>query len=127
MFDGARHGESVSRFAGGLPIRTILYRIASGCVLLAAWSWLPANAATSMYHCIGASGETVYSSSPVGYRGCRKIGSYAEPAPRKPPAKPPSISLTRVAGAVATTARNLAADGVQPTSLAKVQGEVATA
>ncbi|HUW53168.1 MAG TPA: lytic transglycosylase domain-containing protein [Rhodanobacter sp.] len=125
MFGAASQGGSVGRAAGGFPTRSILFRVAICCVLLAGWSWLPAARAGTLYHCTGVHGEAVYSSSVAGYRGCRRISSYRAAAPRHR-ALPRPASLTRVTAEVATTARSLAADGAEPTSLTSVQGAVWT-
>lgn len=121
----ASPGGGVGRPVTCLPVCSILLRIAAGCGLLMLLCWQPVAHAGSLYRCTGSKGETVYSSSTAGYRGCRKISSFASPAPRRKAPKA-GISLTRVSGAVATTARNLGADGTAPTSLAGVQGGVAT-
>ena len=105
MFDVARHGGSVGRPAGGFPIRSILSRVALGCVLLSGLLWLPMAQAGTLYHCTGSSGETVFSSSAAGYRDCKKISTYDTGAPR-PKAPQPPISLARVAGSSATTAHD---------------------
>jgi len=125
MFGAASHGGSVGRAAGGFPTRSILFRVATFCVLLAGLFGLPAARAGTLYHCTGVHGEAVYSSSVAGYRGCRKISSYTTAAPRYR-VLPRPASLTLVTAAVATTARSLAADGAEPTSLAAVQGAVRT-
>jgi hypothetical protein len=125
MFDVACHGGSVDRPAGGFPIRSILSWVALGCALL----WWPTARAGTLYQCTGSSGETVFSSSKAGYRGCKVISNYAESVPRRQtplPSPAARISLTGVSGSVATTARNLAADGLEPTSLVNVQGSVMT-
>jgi hypothetical protein len=126
MFDVASHGGSVDRPAGGFPLRSILSGVALGCALLWAMCWCAGARAGTLYQCTGASGEVAYSSSKVGYHGCRAISSYAAPAPRRqaPPLRVSSLSA--VTGSVATTARNLGADGAEPTSLANVQGSVET-
>jgi hypothetical protein len=124
MFDVARHGGSVDRPAGGFPIRSIL----SGVVLVCALLWWPTAQAGTLYRCTGSSGETVFSNSKAGYRGCKVISSYAETVPRRQVPAPPAarIALTGVSGSVATTARSLAANGLEPTSLINVQGSAAT-
>lgn len=121
MFGVASHGGSVDRPAGGFPLRSILCGIAFGCALL----WWPSARAGVLYQCTGASGETVFSSSKAGYRGCRVISSYAAPSPRRraPPAR---TALGRVAGSAATTARSLAADAGEAASLTGVRGSVET-
>ncbi len=121
MFGVASHGGSADRPAGGFPLRSILCGVAFGCALL----WWPAARAGVLYQCVGASGETVFSSSKVGYHGCKAISSYAAPTSRRR-APPPRASLTRVTGSVATTARNLAADGTESASLTGVRGTVET-
>jgi soluble lytic murein transglycosylase-like protein len=121
MFGVASHGGSADRPAGGFPLRSILCGVAFGCALL----WWPAARAGVLYQCTGASGETVFSSSKVGYRGCKAISSYAAPTSRRR-APPPRASLTGVTGSVATTARNLLANGAESTSLTGVRGTVET-
>lgn len=121
MFGVASHGGSVDRPAGGFPLRSILCGVALGCALL----WWPAARAGVLYQCTGASGETVFSSSKVGYRGCKAISSYAAPTSRRR-TPPPRVSLIGVTGSAATTARDLAADGAGATSLTGVRGTVET-
>jgi len=121
MFGVASHGGSVDRLAGGFPLRSILCGVAFGCALL----WWPAARAGVLYQCTGASGETVFSSSKVGYHGCKAISSYAAPASRRR-APPPRASLVRVTGDAATTARHLVAEGIETTSLTGVRGTVET-
>lgn len=119
MFGVASQGGSADRPAGGFPTRSILCGIAFGCALL----WWPAARAGTLYQCAGASGEAVYSSSKVGYRGCKAIGGYAAPAPRRR-AAPPRAALNRVAGTVQTTAIPLQAQATGVPSLAGVRGAV---
>jgi soluble lytic murein transglycosylase-like protein len=121
MFGVASQRGSADRPAGSFPIRSILCGIAFGCALL----WWPAARAGVLYQCIGASGETVFSSSKAGYHGCKAISSYAAPAPRRG-APSPRTALGRVAGSAATTARRLAADGAGAASLTGVRGTVET-
>lgn len=121
MFDVANHGGSVDRSVGGFPSRSILCGVVFGCALL----WWPTARAGVLYQCTGASGETVFSSSKVGYRGCKAISSYAAPTPRRRE-PPPRVSLTGVTSSVATTARNLAAGGTESISLTGVRGTVET-
>ena len=120
MFGVASQGGSADRPAGGFPTRLILCGVAFGCALL----WWPAARAGVLYRCSGASGETVFSSSKAGYRGCKAISSYAAPAPRR--RVPPRATLNRVAGSAATTARSLAPSGTETTSLTGVRGTVET-
>jgi len=135
MFDVASHGGSVDRRAGGFPIHSILFRVVLGCVLLAGLLWLPTARAGALYHCTGSSGETVFSSSAVGYHDCTKISSYGTTPPRNKAPAPP-VSLTQVTGSVTTTAHDLNGDHLKPdgtgaggaerSSLAWVQGSVET-
>ncbi|KZC20147.1 lytic transglycosylase [Rhodanobacter denitrificans] len=119
MFGVASQGGSADRPAGGFPTRSILCGIAFGCALL----WWPTARAGTLYQCAGASGEAVYSSSKVGYHGCKAIGGYAAPAPRRR-AAPPRAALNRVAGTVQTTANPLQAQAAGVASLAGVRGAV---
>ena len=120
MHDVASHGESVDRLAGSFPLRSTLSWVALCCALL----WWPTARAGSMYRCTGSSGEAVFSSSKIGYHGCKAINSYAAPAPRRQTTS--RISLTGVSGAVATTARNLSEGSAEQISLAGVQGTAET-
>jgi len=122
MSGAASHRGSVDRPARSFPSRPIL----AGVALLAACLYGGAARAGTLYQCTGSSGETVYSSSRVGYRACHAISSYAEPKARVRARPRERTSLTGVAGTVATTARSLFADGSQPVSLAGVRGSVAT-
>jgi hypothetical protein len=93
-----------------------------GCFCRQAFSVAHAG---SLYHCTGVNGETVFSSSTAGYRGCKKIATFAN-------ASAPShmtiqrASLIRAKGSVVTTARSLVADGEDPTSFAHVYASVDT-
>jgi hypothetical protein len=79
--------------------------------------------AGSLYHCTGVDGEAVFSSSTAGYRGCKKIATFAStPTPGR--ASSQRASVLRVKGSVATTARSLAADGDEPTTFAHVYAAV---
>lgn len=124
MFGVACHGGSVDRPAGGFPIRSILLGVGLGCALL----WGSAVRAGTLYQCTGSSGETVFSSSKSGYRGCKMISSYADSAPRRqaPPSPAARVGLTGVSGSVETTARSLAAAGLESASLVNVQSSVTT-
>ena len=125
MFDVASHGGSVDRSDGSFPIHAILLRIACACALLAALLGGSGAHAGALYHCTGAHGEAVFSSSAADYHGCRKIGGFDTRAPsRRPPGR---VSLTGVSGTVTTTARVLGVEqGPGPTSLTRVQGSVET-
>lgn len=124
MFNVASPGGGVGRPVR-LPVYSILLGIVAGCGLLTVLCWQSVAHAGSLYRCNGSKGETVYSSSTAGYRGCRKISSFASPASRREVPKA-RISLTLAKGSVVTTARNLGADGARSTSLAGVQGGMAT-
>lgn len=115
MFAAACQGESTGVALAAFPVRTILYRVVLACVLLAGLGWLPRAQAGSLYRCTGAGGETVFSSTTDGYSACRKVASYASPAPRaaRRPARP--ASLAGVHGWVQTTARRVALEGVEGT------------
>jgi len=77
--------------------------------------------AGTLYRCSGASGETVFSSSVAGYRGCKKIATFANASPpKRSTAKNLPTSLNLVGGAVTTSARSLAANGADPVSFARV-------
>ncbi|EIL96870.1 lytic transglycosylase domain-containing protein [Rhodanobacter thiooxydans] len=88
--------------------------------------WWPAARAGVLYQCTGASGEAVFSSSKAGYRSCKAISSYAAPAPAPRRRALPRATVDKVAGSAATTARRLAADGAEVTSLTGVRGTVET-
>jgi hypothetical protein len=122
MFDVARHGGSVDRLAGSFPLRSILSGVVLGCALL----WGSAVQAGTLYQCTGSSGETVFSSSKAGYRGCKAISSYTAPAPRRQAPPLARVALTGVSGSVTTTARSLSAEGAGPASLVNVQGSAET-
>ncbi len=121
MFDVAKYGGSADRLAVGFPLRSILPWVALGCALL----WGSTAQAGTLYRCTGSSGETVFSSSRTGYHGCRAIPVYdITPKTQRRATPLPRAALNGVTGSVVTSARNLAADGVEPTSLARVQGAV---
>jgi soluble lytic murein transglycosylase-like protein len=119
MFAAARHGESAGAASAAFPGRSILYRVALACALLAGLLWLPMARAGALYQCTGSGGETVYSSTTAGYGACRKVASFAD-VPRRKAAKPrrPVASLAGVHAWVQTTARLV--------SLADVEGSVDT-
>lgn len=94
--------------------------------MLAACVFATTAHAGTLYQCTGSSGETVYSSSRVGYRGCKALSSYAEPKARHPSPPRARASLAGVSSQVVTTARSLRADGARPVSLDHVQGGAAT-
>lgn len=121
MLDVAVHGGSVDRPAASFPLRSILTWVALGCALL----WWPAARAGTLYRCTGSSGEAVFSSSKVGYHGCKAISTYAVPTPRRR-ASQPRTALTRVTGSVTTSAHDLTAESTERTALINVQGAVDT-
>ncbi|MEO8808948.1 MAG: lytic transglycosylase domain-containing protein [Rhodanobacter sp.] len=122
MSGAASYGGSADRSGFCFPLRSIL----AGVALLAACLFGTTAWAGTLYQCTGSSGEAVYSSSRVGYHGCRAISSYVETrvARRVPP--PERSSLTGIAGSVTTTVRSLFADGARPVSLSGVRASVAT-
>ena len=112
----ARQGESVGTRRRAFPGYPILSRIAVACVLLVGLLWLPGAHAGALYQCTGAGGETVFSSTSVGYRGCRRVGSYAAPARRAPAqarARKRAASLVGVHGWVQTTARRVSLTDIE--------------
>jgi hypothetical protein len=129
MFDIASHRAIVGRVAPTQPIFSILLRTGLGCALLLTLLWWPTAQAGSLYHCTGANGEAVFSSTTAGYRGCKKIASFA-PAPSAARANimrnlPTSLHL--VSGSVTTSARSMAANGIDPVSLDRVVAGVESA
>jgi soluble lytic murein transglycosylase-like protein len=122
MSGAASYRGGVNRPSRCFPLRPILAVVA----LAAAWLCLaPAHAGT-LYQCTGASGEAVFSSSRVGYHGCRAISTYAEPARRQRPAPLERSSLAGVTAMATTSARSLRSDGANPTTLDSVSGGVST-
>ena len=116
MFAAACQGESAGKASAAFPGRPVLYWIALACALLAGLLWLPSARAGALYQCTGAGGETVYSSTPAGYRACRKLASFAGPSRRKAaPAHAAKrvASLAGVHGWVQTTARLVSLAGVE--------------
>ena len=122
MSGAASYGGSVDRSVRGFPSHPIL----AGVVLLAACVFGDVAQAGTLYQCTGSSGETVYSSSRTGYRGCRLISSYAEPPARRRAAPLARTSLGGVTSTAVTTARSLFADGARPVSLDGVRGSAST-
>ena len=125
MFDLARHGGSVDLSDTDFPIRLILHRVVLAGALLLGLCWPTAHAG-ALYRCDGSSGETVFSSSTAGYHACTRVSTYGGATlRRRVPAAPLTVkSLSQVVGSVTTSARNLAADGAAPTSLAAVISSV---
>lgn len=123
MSIAARHWGSVGLPAESFPRRTILVRVGWACVLLLAGglAWSPVRAG-EMYRCIGTHGEIAFSSTRAGYRDCRLLGSYGNPASAGGASS--KASLARVRGSVVAANAPLAA-ATMP-SLAWVQGTVAT-
>jgi soluble lytic murein transglycosylase-like protein len=87
FFTAARHGGR-----GGRPFRPLTHvraRLWLVALVLACAAIVPAQAG-SMYRCVGASGETVFTSSRAGYRHCRTLHLApvrTAPAPVPPAAK----------------------------------------
>lgn len=128
MFDGADHRGSVDPTAGSFPVCTIPYGVALGCALALAMLCPQRAHAGTLYRCTGASGEVAYSSSTAGYHGCKRVSSFGTTAPRRKPAGPPArVTLSQVTAAVATSARDLGADGARPTTLVRARSDVQTA
>lgn len=122
---GARDQQGSIDAGRGWRLGTIAGAIALACALLLAPPLLPKAHAGSLYRCIGATGETAYSTTTAGYRQCRKMSGFDEPAPvRARPAPLRRTSLTMATGAVTTTARSLEADGALPVALGLVRGGV---
>lgn len=122
----AKPRGSVDSRAHGFPSRSILQGVALACVVGFGLLLATTAQAGSLYRCAGSSGEAVYTSSAVGYHGCRRIGSFGTTAPRAKPRPPARVTLTRVSGAVSTTADSLHADGAQAVTLAQARGDVLT-
>ncbi|UGB46572.1 lytic transglycosylase domain-containing protein [Frateuria edaphi] len=120
MFAAARQGESAGAACAAFPGRSILYRVALACALLAGLLWLPRAHAGALYQCTGSGGETVYSSTTTGYSGCHKVASFADSSRPTTPARArkPAASLAGVHGWVQTTARLV--------SFADIEGSVDT-
>lgn len=109
-------------FPRAFPIRSILSWVALlSALLLGGLGCLPARAGT-LYRCVGSQGETVFSGTTVGYRQCRKEGSYGASA-ASGALSPQRTALTGVRGSVETTASRLE---LPVASLAWVQGSVVT-
>jgi len=97
MVNDATPGESAGhRACRFLPLRTALRRAAIGCVLILGLGAAPAFAG-SLYRCVGATGETVFSGSTAGYKDCKRIGS-------TPGARPPRAAVARESRPPAATA-----------------------
>jgi hypothetical protein len=128
MFDVADHRGSVDPTAGSFPVCTIPYGVALGCALALALLYPPHAHAGALSRCTGASGDAAYSSSTVGYHGCKRVSGFGAAAPRRKPVQPPArVTLSQVTATVATSARDLGADGAQPTTLVRARGNVQTA
>lgn len=127
MLDVADHQGSVDSIIGRFPSRTIFSAVGLVCLLLFGSAVAPKATAGALYRCVGATGETAYSTSSAGFQHCKKIHTYPGPAAanaRVPPLQ--RASLTLATGAVLTTAVSLEADGAVPTSLAHVRGNAQT-
>ena len=84
-----------------------LLQVMLGCALLWGVSVTPAHAGT-LYRCAGSQGETVFSSTTVGYKDCKQVASFANAAPHSGPRKAESkeaTSLAWVTGWAETTAQ----------------------
>lgn len=122
---GARDQQgSIDVRTGGCP-GTIVCAVVLGCVLLFVPPLVPRAQAGNLYRCVGATGETAYSTTTAGFRECHKMSGFEAPSPvRTKPAPARRTSLTLATGAVTTTARSLEADGSLPVALGLVQGGV---
>jgi len=115
MSVAARHRGGVGLPAGSRPALRRL--AAAGAWLLAGWlAWSPLQAGT-LYRCVGAHGEAVFSGSRAGYRDCRPLAVAGAVAPRR---SGPRATLARVRGSVVARAASSTA------SLAWVRGSVVT-
>jgi len=93
-----------------------------GCFCRQAFSMAHAG---TLYRCTGVSGETVFSSSTAGYRGCKKIASFASASPTtRQKARNLPTSLNLVGGSVTTSARSIAANGADSASFDRVLARV---
>lgn len=120
----AARGASVSGRPGsrlGVHRRLVL-----GWLLLVAAGLFPGlGQAGALYRCTGSAGETVFSSSTVGYQGCSRIAGAPEPVRKKQPSAAPS--LAGVKGSVErSVAPASATPPPQPASVAWVQDSVET-
>ena len=125
MSDLTGHGGSAVRSGGSFLAHAIRSWIVTACVLLMVCWWSQAAHAGSLYHCLGAQGEAVYSSSTLGYKGCKKLGSDGAIAVSRKP-RHRRMALTAVTGSVVTTARELAVAAALRMSLTAVQGSAVT-
>jgi len=92
MYDVVSPGESEDRSSRRFSVSgPALRRAAAACVLLLAFLAGPA-AASSLYRCLGSSGETVFAGTTTGYRNCRKIGDTGPARPSRPPSPPPPVA-----------------------------------
>ena len=127
MFDVADHRGNVDSIRGRFPLYTILSGVGLVCLLLFGLTLASRAEAGTLYRCVGTTGETAYSTNTVGFRQCRRMGSFSGAAPASARALPMRrASLALVIGAVMTTAQSLEADGALPTSLTHVQGDAQT-
>ena len=102
-----------------------LLQVMLGCALLWGVSVTPAHAGT-LYRCAGSQGETVFSSTTVGYKDCKQVASFANAAPHSGPRKAESkeaTSLAWVTGWAETTAQPMT---LLVASIDKVEGGVET-
>ena len=102
-----------------------LLRVTLGCALLLAVLVTPAHAGT-LYRCAGSQGETVFTSSTVGYKDCKQLASFANAAPRSGSRKvdaKEATSLAWVTGWAETSAQPIA---LLVSSVDKVEGGVET-
>ncbi|WP_017462673.1 lytic transglycosylase domain-containing protein [Dyella ginsengisoli] len=128
MIVALRQWGSAGRTRRCFPHSPIPRRVGLLCILLLG-ALVPMRAhAEAMYRCTGASGEAVFTSKPAGYRGCRRIGSYAAPS-RRVPRRAPAVaraSFEGVAASVDTSARVLSGRLPMRGAFADVQTSVHT-
>ncbi len=114
MPDAVRQGESAGPRRGAFPATTFLRRLVPGVLVLLGSAWLMSPLhAEALYRCIGGGGETVFTSSAAGYRGCHRLAGIGEqgrrtaaPAHRPSPHAPaPSNAFANVHGSVQSTAK----------------------
>jgi soluble lytic murein transglycosylase-like protein len=110
MFAAVRQGGGAGPRANRLPaLLLILFQVAFGCALLVALFGAGQARAGALYRCAGAQGEAVFTSSAVGYHGCKQVASYSNAAaPRtglRQSAAKEVTSLAWVTGWADTTAQ----------------------
>lgn len=138
MVDDATPGESAGhRACRSLSYRTALRRAAVGCALILGLGSSPAFAG-SLYRCVGATGETVFSGSTAGYKDCKRIGSTPSARPARPAKAAAERGVAGIPASAPSDARGNGAGqgdaghgegfgGTSPRSFAGVVGSVLSA